>query len=68
MSLLVPHAELVALTGYKRGKEQCEWLRNHGWIFEVNSHGRPVVSLEYFHAKMGGQSTQQNKRWELRFA
>lgn len=60
--------EIEQLTGYKVGKKQCQWLENHGWVFEVNSHGRPVVSKAYFDSRMGGKQDEGNKRWELRFA
>lgn len=56
--------ELMDLTGFKRGAEQCAWLTQRGWVFEVNSHGRPRVAVEYCKQKMGVQSEKQ-KRWEL---
>jgi len=61
-------ADLTELTGYKLGKKQCDWLRSHGWVFEVNSHGRPVVSKAYFDSRMGGKQDDTGKRWELKFA
>ena len=36
--------ELIQLTGNKRPSAQAAWLASHGWRFEVNAAGRPVVA------------------------
>lgn len=56
--MLLTEAELYELTGYKSGKSQIEWLRQRGWIFELNRLGRPKVDREYYRGKMGNQSTE----------
>lgn len=59
--------ELAVLTGYRRGKEQCDWLTKNGWVFVVEAHGKPRVAIEYWRYKMGvTQETPQ--RWRLKLA
>lgn len=55
--LFLQPAELEALTGYKRGAEQCAYLRRHGWRFEQNAAGAPRVARAYFERRMVGEST-----------
>lgn len=54
--MLLTEIELYELTGYKSGKGQTEWLRQRGWVFELNRLGRPKVDREYYRGKMGNQS------------
>ncbi|MBU1363954.1 MAG: DUF4224 domain-containing protein [Gammaproteobacteria bacterium] len=35
--------EVHELTGYVRSADQCRWLKQRGWKFEVSRIGRPVV-------------------------
>ena len=35
--------ELEQMTGFKRPSGQCQWLASHGYRFEVNALGYPVV-------------------------
>lgn len=53
MGLVLTTEELTDLTGYKAAKQQIEWLRARGWIFEINRVGRPKVDREYYRGKMG---------------
>lgn len=56
--MLITDEELYELTGYKSGKGQAEWLRQRGWIFEMNRLGRPKVDREYYRSKMGNQNAE----------
>lgn len=47
-------AELLCrLTGKKQYAAQRRWLHNHGWIYETDSIGRPVVDVGYYSMRMG---------------
>lgn len=59
--------ELVDLTGYKRGAEQCAWLTANGWIFVKDAHGKPRVAVEYFRHMMV-KKEQPKPRLQLKFA
>jgi len=65
--MFLTRAEIEELTGYKRGKDQCAWLTDHGWVFEIDAHGRPKISVEYCRIRMGGQ-IEAPKRWQLKVA
>lgn len=41
--MFLAHAELIELTGLKRPKAQCKWLRENGWPVEADAKGRPRV-------------------------
>ena len=41
--MFLTNEEIVALTGYRRYSAQLRWLADHGYRFEVNALGRPVV-------------------------
>ncbi|MFZ5544017.1 MAG: DUF4224 domain-containing protein [Pseudomonadota bacterium] len=45
--------ELFELTGYKRGAEQCRWLKANGFKFRVTIAGQPRVNRAHFDSKMG---------------
>lgn len=51
--------EIAALTGYKRGAEQCAYLKRKGWRFEQNAAGAPRVARAYFERRMVGESTSE---------
>ena len=52
--MILSPADLQRLTGYERPSAQVRWLRRHGWRFEVNALGEPVVALAEFHRKLVG--------------
>lgn len=48
--------EIRTLTGYKRGADQCTWLEKHGYTFNKNALGLPIVSRSHAEMKLGGDS------------
>lgn len=53
-------AELVEVTGYKRGFEQLSFLRRHGLRpFVRRSH--PVITWEAINAAMSGQPVKKDE-------
>ena len=50
--------ELADLTGRKKKSGQIDWLNQHGWIYEPNAAGWPVVSRIYMRCKMSGVKFQ----------
>ena len=48
--------ELIELTGYKRGAEQCRWLKKKAWRFEPTASGAPRVARAYFERRMVGEA------------
>lgn len=50
-------AELVRLTGYKRGAEQVKWLEAHDWLHETNAAGAPIVARAYFERRLVGEAS-----------
>lgn len=48
--------ELYDLTEYKpsRPDKQIEFLREHGYPFEISSKGRPKVLRSYVEKRLGG--------------
>ena len=44
--------QIEQLTGLKRPSRQCRWLGDHGYRFEVNTRGRPVVLLSAVEQKL----------------
>jgi hypothetical protein len=55
--LLLSHADLVELTGFKVAKCQAAELKRRGWLFEVNAAGAPLVARAYFQRRMVGEAT-----------
>lgn len=55
VDLFLSHAELVTLTGYRRGAEQITWLKNRHWRYETNAAGAPRVARAYFERRMVGE-------------
>ena len=54
--------EIAELTGYKYNCRQIDWLRLHGWKFEVTSQRRPKVARSYFESRLGGSSPRQEEK------
>ncbi|WP_309762084.1 DUF4224 domain-containing protein [Pseudomonas oryzihabitans] len=46
--------ELTALIGAKTRLRQVEWLDAHGWRYERNAAGRPIVGRVYARLKLAG--------------
>ena len=41
--MFLSQADIEHLTGFTRYSAQCRWLSAHGYRFDVNALGRPVV-------------------------
>ena len=35
------------LTGYQYHQKQIDWLKNHGWRYELSRTGRPIVHKKH---------------------
>jgi hypothetical protein len=46
--------ELRDLSGRMRRDCIVRWLREGGWVFEVDANGWPIVSASYAEARLGG--------------
>lgn len=60
-------AEVVRLTGSPRRTRQTEWLADHGYEFEINAAGRPIVLRSVVLARLGQKSEKKKEpapRWE----
>lgn len=53
--MIIPKADLVALTGYTRASAQIRWLRKYGWRFAVNAFGEPIVAIAEFERQLVGR-------------
>jgi hypothetical protein len=66
--MIVPRADIQALTGYTRASAQIRWLRRNGWKVKVNALGEPVVALAEFNRHMVGgaaaRDQQPNFDWD----
>lgn len=64
--MFLDQAQLCGLTGRKRKDGQKKWLAEHGYKFEVNALGRPVVLVSAVEARLGGKlRTRVEPKWEL---
>lgn len=56
MSSYLSRAELADLVGCKERSTACmrRWLDRHGWIYEPNRAGFPMVSRRYHDERMLG--------------
>jgi hypothetical protein len=54
--LFLSAEERVELTGYRRNADQRKWLTHHGWMFEANAAGVPVISRVYAEGRLGGKA------------
>jgi hypothetical protein len=52
--MLLTHAELQELTGYRLPAHQIRWLRDHRWAFEVGGDGKPKVLRSHAERRLGG--------------
>lgn len=53
-AMILDDDTLRELTGYKRGAEQCRWLKANGFKFRQDCRGRPRVDRSHYLARMGG--------------
>lgn len=65
--MFLTHDQLKELTGYEHCRRQIDWLKAHGWRFELARTGRPVVLVKHAEEMMsiGGQ---QNKAPKMNLA
>ena len=54
--------DLARLTGLQRPSAQLRWLAAHGWKFEVDRFGRPVVLRAEAERRMLGGPVRQEPR------
>lgn len=64
MSLTLTPEELQELTGYKRGAEQCRWLKANGFKFRIDRTRRPRVDRAHYESKMGVPLQRDEPRYE----
>jgi hypothetical protein len=53
--------DIEVLTGRKRRQHQISWLSDHGYPFEVNAAGVPVVLRSVVERKLGGKVITRNR-------
>lgn len=46
--------EIGEITGRARRDQQVEWLTDHGWRFDRNASGAPIVGRLYARFKLAG--------------
>ena len=59
MSLFLNTEELKDLTGAHTRAGNIDWLRRHGWPFEINRQGWPRVLMSHLQHRLGGQLSNQ---------
>ena len=64
--LFLNHDEIEELTGYKKPSAQIRWLREHGYLFEVDARGRPRVLTSHVMRKLGGEVQSEPNPPQLR--
>lgn len=57
--------DLRALTGYKQWPKQVQWLRQHGYRFDLNAANRPIVLQDEVQRHLLG--VERAKQKEPRF-
>lgn len=58
--LFLSEIDIHQLTGLRRPKAQCKWLRRHGWKYDVNALGLPVVAIAEAERKLVGNPIKQS--------
>lgn len=51
--MFLTRQELEDLTDYQMPGFQCQWLKKHGYSFEVGASGRPKVLRMHIEQKLG---------------
>lgn len=52
--MFLTREDIISLTGRKRLRCQTAWLIEHGYKFDVNSAGLPVVLRSVVERRLGG--------------
>lgn len=63
--MIVPASVLKRITGYTRFTAQMRWLREHGWKYEVDRFGAPIVSQIEMNRHMVGGKAARNQEVNL---
>ena len=50
--MILTAEQLASLTGRRRAAGQIQWLTEHGYRFDVNALGRPVVLVKEVEGKL----------------
>lgn len=53
MSDILPVETIERLTGKTQPAAQRRWLIKHGWVFETDGRGHPIVDRGYYNSRMG---------------
>lgn len=59
--------QVSELTGRKRTSSQQKWLKEHGWHFEENATGRPIVLATYAESMLGCGQHQKAETYQPNF-
>jgi hypothetical protein len=63
--MILTKQELRELTGYVHRDAQARWLRSHGWKYDINGLGDPVVAVAEFNRHLvGGKASTQEPKFE----
>ena len=57
--------ELQTLTDRHHKRKQIEWLKAHGWPFEIGDSGYPKVLRSVANERMGGRMDNQEPSLNL---
>lgn len=62
--------ELHMLTGYhpQQYKRQANWLRSHGYKYDLDIYGRPRVLVSHIEASLGASIGKTRKKTEPDFS
>lgn len=68
-SLFLQPDELRELTGYARGKYQCDWLKENGYQFDKDREGKPKVKrcLFTYHEPLNIKHEEQEEEAKPNF-
>jgi len=56
---VLPAEKLAEITGRTQTLKQMAWLRDHGWMFELDASGELVVGTLYAHLRLAGLDPAQ---------
>lgn len=68
MNDILPVETVERLTGKTQSAAQCRWLTKHGWVYEKDGRGRPVVDRGYYSMRMGASDYVRNAPITLDFS
>jgi hypothetical protein len=68
MSMFISSNELAELTGYKVGFYQAQWLKDHGYPYELTISGKPRVLRAFVEKRLGLASVIPKSQTEPDFS